>query len=227
MKKFYFAIPFMFLFLVSCQNAGAKDKKIYNLSDLNEYSWVKKLNENDINKIRIQKGSIGVSPTTLSNVYYSNDKDDISYNFNILSQNLEKKDKDLIDGGSYTLITYYSNNNEYELEINNNLINLDSNYVLYFKELPKISNSNLEAYMFNWDYNYKIYDNDANLIGTYKNLSQYEFVIDQSIELKDNYPYRIEMSSSKDNIYIHSKDVLIIENKAYRIIDKSFDFLSF
>ena len=227
MKKILFGFLFIFLMLCSCNNKKDEQPKepadnYINLSKIEEYKWVDKLSEINVIKIRLEHGSCGVAPDSLANIYYSNNKDDIKYNLNLIKSDLLIKNLELLDGGSYDIITFYTDSNNYSININNKMIEYDSSKAIYFENRPKINNieANVKSFMCT---NYSIYNFNNELIGEFDDLLDYEFVKDDNIILDNNNPYKLKIYSNQENILIYDNDVIVINHIKYKIINSRFD----
>lgn len=113
------------------------------------FSWANQLSLDEIKKVSLEEGYIGVNPDTQNNeVYFSKDSQDIKSVFNITKQLLKKADKGTIDGGWYKKYILYLGDIEYEILIENNYLTLTSfssydrfTFANESYNLPKISNS--------------------------------------------------------------------------------------
>ncbi len=224
MKKIFLIIFILFLFLSSCSKSDTNT--VYKLKDYSETAWVNDINYENVTKIRLEKGAFGVQPGTFCNVLYSENKDDIEYNLNVLNQDLEKNRIEIFDGGGYLNITFYTKSDEYNLKIDNSRYKIDSKYEFVFNDTFKINNPSANYDKF-FESTYTLYDMNDNKIDSKTNLSLCEFYKDESFIFTHESFYRIQFNSFVSNIFIYEKDVLVIDGMAYKIVNNTFDDLSF
>ena len=108
---------------IVCDNESEKyDKYRYNLSEV--FPWMKDLKLNDIKKVRFENSYNGIAPGSFNEIFYSNNKDDLTncYNYTFSKVMLVETDEYQADGGWHNNITFYDEVNSCDLRISNGLI---------------------------------------------------------------------------------------------------------
>lgn len=207
MKKILL-VPFIAstFFLFSCNN------KDVNTSESNM-----NFTKEDVKKIRLESGTFGIGPGALIKALYSTDDNDISSFYNAFDTNLKKADHyEALDGGGYSKITFYTNDNQsYNFYVNNGYYYKDDTY--YMASIPTLNNPYLQAYMFtNYSKENEVYNIKGDSIkGTIDYLGNIEFKKLEDTTLNTEASYYIDLS---DKIIIYDSVKFEYAGNLYQII---------
>lgn len=204
----------------------------------NEYTfdelfyWKELLNIDNVTKVRVETGAIGVAPGSLVDIEYSEDETDIAILLDLLNQKLVKTNDPKIDGGSYVKYTYYVENCEYELRITNQFVlytSLSTYQYFSFEDkdyrLPKLSQPYLQCHSFlASEIDSEVYDNNHFLVGKYAYLPYLEFIEEDSEFMNVQASYYIEAGFG--NVYVKTPKIFVYNDKQYKIMNEyEFNFV--
>lgn len=86
------------------------------------FNWAKDLKLNEIEKVSLEKGYLGVDSNIVPTITYSTDSEDINEVYLLTKAALRKKDLESIDGGYYIKYTLFTAKNNYEITFQNNFL---------------------------------------------------------------------------------------------------------
>ncbi len=102
----------------------------------NFYPFIDSLKGNT-QKVKVEKGPIGVAPGCIKDITYTTDKTDIENLISVLYSPLKKivTSEQVMEGGSYKEFTYYTNDNQtYSFRFDNDMININGNYYIFVND---------------------------------------------------------------------------------------------
>lgn len=175
---------------------------------------IPQLSQDDVIKVRCEKGAIGVAPGTFTEIAYSENVDDINDVLSMLEMMVyEDKGEDWqVTGGGYIEYTVYTQNNNYTIEITNGYITSNQKHYKFNSRYAIFENPNIIAHSFiTYIDNFSAYDLTGEKIGEYSNFSDYEFI---------EYPYEVipeninfgYIETELGRFYIHSNNIFYKEN---------------
>lgn len=199
------------------------------------YSWVDKLNVEDIVQVRYEHAYIGVAPGNFKDISYTTNSVDIENSYRLLFSNLQEisTDEGQVSGGGYVKYDFLTANNEtYSVMVANNRLFINGRYYKFVGNFYyEFQYADIECYAFdtnNWDeYEIYTYATESVKVGDYDGLGEFEFCIyDGLIEKAPGYYAKTELYV---NLLILSGNQFMIEDDykpiVYRIISEK-DFSS-
>ncbi len=200
----------------------------------NYYPFIDSLNENSVQKVKIENAPIGVAPGCLKEITYTSNKMDIKNLISLLYSPLKKVSSELLmDGGSYKEFTFETGDNKYSFRFDNGIININGNYYYLVNGTNvEIKNTDLTCNSFlSYNESLKIYYNN-DYITEISYLDKIEFRKFEGVI--DTYFSGYTAKTSFGEFYIHSEKIFsytpydINECIYYEIVgEKDFFFLNF
>jgi hypothetical protein len=214
-----------------CDNESDKyDKYRADMPDI--FPWAKNLSLDDVDKVRLQQGGIGVAPGSFDFVKYTTDRNDISNVYNLLLSKvmISETNAHQITGGGFNTITFFSGENKYDMKIYNGFTSgddsLSSNFAYHIEKIPgttRIDNPYQECYSFitygtDDCYAYRSEEDTDGVLVNY--LDKLEFVKWGDNPMDDNMPefYIDDGLKLSSKLYIYAADRFKYEDVFYRVI---------
>ena len=165
---------------------------------LNELiSWINEINIENIEEVKYEVFGTGIAPGSLSNISYSNEKNDILNIFNMLNSYVYKVDEIIAPGSLCEEYTIFTKENSYSLSIVQDLIKINNDYYKFVNNNEVLNNPNKTCHSLIAVDEFQLY-NQSQLIGEYNGLGEFEFI-------------KLEESNFDSLDYSISNDIIPIE----------------
>ena len=197
------------------------------------YPWINanNLNKNNVDKIRYERGYIGVAPGSLTDIQYSDDINDISNACNLFNAKIVRVETSInqIAGGGYSEYRYYFNDTSHKIRIVNGFVygseSLSSKSVYRIEKLDgstKISNPYLETHgliTYGNDNEVMVYKADGSEFKIINYLQNIEFRELYDVSIDDNMPkyYIDDLLKVNSKLDIYYPDIIKYSDVFYKI----------
>ena len=197
-------------------------KNVLNIPDINI---------NEINKVKLVNGHIGVAPGRMDEIKYSSNEEDISKVFKLLDSKvvLETGDNWKIDGGNFVKYSLITSDNKYDIRIANGYISVNEKHYKYLGDYIDFIYPDLKANSFvTYIDTFEAYRSDGSRIGEFEGLSEYEFIKYPYDVITENMP-KGYLETEFGRINVHQENIFFFEESnmdTYYLLvgEKNFSF---
>lgn len=171
------------------------------------------INLNEVEKVQLVNGHIGVAPGRMNEIKYSSNKEDIEKVLGLLNLKvtLETGENWKIDGGTFVKYSIITNTDKFDITFSNGYIGVNEKHYKYFGKYVDFKYTNLEALSFvTYQDIFEAYRSDGSKIGEFDELSEYEFIKYPSKILPENMPIGY-ITTEFGKINVHTENIFFFE----------------
>lgn len=192
------------------------------------YTWINKLQEEDLQQVRIEITHGGVAPGTLKTILYSADEEDLHHLYQMLFSSVVKESSEnlVTPGAEMIQYDYKTNSESYSIVIAQHLVKVEGQYYrLLSKELTQLNDPFLTCHSFvTFSDTCTAYRLNDEKIDEFPELCEMEFV--QYTGDLDTLQYLGYLKFDFFTLKVYDQNVFSIDNETRQTFYQTIDSIS-